>query len=169
MAARGINKVILIGNLGADPEVRYTPGGSAVASVSLATSMSWRDKDSGETKERTEWHRVVFFNRLGEIVKEYLRKGSKIYVEGSLRTNKWQDKSGADRYTTEIIADNMQMLDGRQGQSGGGGNFSNFNQNNAAAADQADQYAPQPATVGADEGNGGGGGQGTYVEDDIPF
>lgn len=113
--ARGVNKVILIGNLGNDPEVRYTPNGNAVATISLATSETWRDKQSGELQDRTEWHRVVFFNRLAEIVGEYLHKGSKIYVEGSLRTRKWQDKSGMDRYTTEIIANEMHMLDSRSG------------------------------------------------------
>jgi len=111
--ARGVNKAILIGNLGNDPEVRYTPSGSAVATVSLATSETWRDKQSGELQDRTEWHRVVFFSRLAEIVGEYLHKGSKIYVEGSLRTRKWQDKNGMDRYTTEIIANEMHMLDSR--------------------------------------------------------
>jgi single-strand DNA-binding protein len=111
--ARSVNKVILIGNLGNDPEIRYTPNGSAVANVSLATSESWRDKQSGEMQDRTEWHRVVFFNRLAEIVGEYLKKGSKIYVEGALRTRKWQDKSGLDRQTTEIIANEMAMLDSR--------------------------------------------------------
>ncbi|HBC71319.1 MAG TPA: single-stranded DNA-binding protein [Coxiellaceae bacterium] len=115
--ARGVNKVILIGNLGNDPEVRYTPSGSAVASISLATSETWRDKQSGELQDRTEWHRIVFFNRLAEIVGEYLHKGSKIYVEGSLRTRKWQDKNGLDRYTTEIIAGEMHMLDSRSGSS----------------------------------------------------
>ena len=113
--ARGVNKVILIGNLGSDPEVRYTPNGNAVANATLATSMTWRDKQSGEVQERTEWHRIVFFNRLAEIVGEYLHKGSKAYIEGSLRTRKWQDKSGVDRYTTEIIANEMHMLDSRQG------------------------------------------------------
>lgn len=111
--ARGVNKVILIGNLGNDPEVRYTPNGSAVANISLATSETWRDKQSGELQDRTEWHRVVFFNRLAEIVGEYLRKGSKIYVEGSLRTRKWADKNGVERYTTEIIANEMHMLDSK--------------------------------------------------------
>lgn len=111
--ARGVNKAILIGNLGNDPEVRYTPNGNAVANVTLATSMTWRDKQSGELQERTEWHRIVFFNRLAEIVGEYLRKGSKIYIEGSLRTRKWQDKTGIDRYTTEVIANEMHMLDNR--------------------------------------------------------
>lgn len=118
--ARGINKVILIGNLGADPEMRSTAGGLSVANVSVATSESWKDKESGEQQERTEWHRVVFFNRLAEIVGQYLRKGSKIYVEGSLRTNKWQDQNGQDRYTTEIIASEMQMLDSRGGAADSG-------------------------------------------------
>ena len=111
--ARGVNKVILIGNLGADPEVRYTPNGNAIANATLATSTTWRDKQSGELQDRTEWHRIVFFNRLAEIVGEYLHKGSKIYIEGSLRTRKWQDKSGIDRYTTEIIANEMHMLDSK--------------------------------------------------------
>jgi single-strand DNA-binding protein len=113
--ARGINKVILIGNLGADPEVRYMPSGGAVTNVTLATSDSWKDKQSGEQHDRTEWHRVVFFNRLAEIAGEYLKKGSKIYLEGRLQTRKWQDKNGQERYTTEIIASEMQMLDGRGG------------------------------------------------------
>lgn len=113
--SRGINKVILIGNLGNAPEIRYTPGGSAIANVSIATSDGWRDKQTGEMQERTEWHKVVFFNRLAEIVGEYLHKGSKIYVEGSLRTRKWQDKNGLDRYTTEIIANEMHILDSKAG------------------------------------------------------
>ena len=113
--ARGLNKVMLIGNLGADPEIRYTGSGSAVANVSLATAESWRDRESGEQQERTEWHRVVFFSRLAEIVSEYLRKGSQIYVEGRIQTRKWQDRDGNDRYTTEIVASNMQMLDSRGG------------------------------------------------------
>ncbi len=116
--ARGVNKIILIGNIGNDPEVRYTPNGNAVTNVSLATSEAWKDKQTGEQQERTEWHRVVFFNRLGEIAGEYLRKGSKIFVEGSLRTRKWQDKSGQDRYTTEIIANEMQMLDSKGANAG---------------------------------------------------
>ncbi|GAA5525084.1 single-stranded DNA-binding protein [Microbulbifer aestuariivivens] len=117
--ARGINKVILIGNLGGDPETRYLPSGGAVTNVNLATSESWKDKQTGQQQERTEWHRVVFFNRLAEIAGEYLRKGSKVYIEGSLRTRKWQDKnSGQDRYTTEIVASEMQMLDGRGDQGG---------------------------------------------------
>lgn len=120
--ARGVNKVTLIGNLGADPEVRYTSGGSAVANVRLATAESWRDKESGEQQERTEWHRVVFFSRLAEIVGEYLKKGSQVYIEGRLQTRKWQDRDGNDRYTTEIVANEMQMLGGRAG-GGGGGSF----------------------------------------------
>jgi single-strand DNA-binding protein len=116
--ARGVNKVILIGNLGNDPEVRYTPSGSAVANVNLATSETWRDKQSGELQDRTEWHRVVFFNRLAEIVGEYLRKGSKIYVEGTLRTRKWTDKNNVERYTTEIIANEMHILDSRSTVAG---------------------------------------------------
>ena len=115
--AKGVNKVTLIGNLGNDPEVRYSGNGNAVANVSLATAESWRDKDSGEQQERTEWHRVVFFGRLAEIVSEYLHKGSQIYVEGRLQTNKWQDKEGNDRYTTQIVANEMQMLGGRGGTS----------------------------------------------------
>lgn len=113
MASRGVNKVILIGNIGQDPEVRYTPGGSAITNISVATSETWKDKQTGQSQERTEWHRVVFFNRLAEIAGEYLRKGSKVYIEGSLRTRKWQDQQGQDRFTTEIVANEMQMLDSR--------------------------------------------------------
>ena len=120
--ARGVNKVILIGNLGKDPEVRYMPSGGAVTNITIATSESWKDKQTGEQQERTEWHNVVFFNRLAEIAGEYLKKGSKIYIEGSLRTRKWQDKEGKDRYTTEIVANEMQMLDSRG--SGGGSSTS---------------------------------------------
>ena len=118
--ARGVNKVILIGNVGKDPEVRYMPNGNAVANLTLATSESWKDKATGETQERTEWHRVIFFRRLGEIVGEYVKKGSKIYVEGRLQTRKWQGQDGQDRYTTEIVADQMQMLDSRGGGGSGG-------------------------------------------------
>ncbi len=149
--ARGVNKVILIGNLGSDPEVRYTPSGSAVANVNLATSETWRDKASGELQDRTEWHRIVFFNRLAEIVGEYLRKGSKIYVEGSLRTRKWQDKNGIERHTTEIIANEMHILDSRSGSA------------NAPAQAQephskVEHHQPEPATQVADS-----------FDDDIPF
>lgn len=147
--ARGVNKVILVGNLGQDPETRYMPSGGAVTNVTVATSESWKDKQTGEPQERTEWHRVTFYNRLAEIAGEYLKKGSKVYVEGSLRTRKWQDQSGQDRYTTEIIANEMQMLDSR-GQ-GGDSNYSapprnqnNF-QNNAPQNNQQNygQNAPQ--------------------------
>jgi single-strand DNA-binding protein len=115
--ARGINKVILVGNLGSDPEVRYTASGDAVANVNVATAESWKDKQTGEKQERTEWHRVVMFKRLGEIAGEYLKKGSQVYIEGKLQTRKWQDKSGNDRYTTEIVANDMQMLGSRGGSS----------------------------------------------------
>ncbi|MCB1838473.1 MAG: single-stranded DNA-binding protein, partial [Alcanivoracaceae bacterium] len=127
--ARGVNKVILIGNLGKDPETRFMPSGGAVTNITLATSESWKDKQSGQMQERTEWHRVVFFNKLAEIAGEYLKKGSKVYIEGSLRTRKWQGQDGQDRYTTEIVADQMQMLDSRgDGGSMGGGNYERADQ-----------------------------------------
>jgi single-strand DNA-binding protein len=135
--AKGINKVILIGNLGQNPEVRYMPNGNAVANVTLATSDSWKDKNTGETQERTEWHRVVFFKRLGEIVGEYCKKGSKIYVEGRLQTRKWQDKNGQDRYTTEIVADQMQLLDSRGGATNSG-------YSNPPANRQSEDALPDP-------------------------
>lgn len=150
--ARGVNKVILIGNLGNDPEVRYTPNGNAVANISLATSESWRDKQSGESQERTEWHRVVFFNRLAEIVGEYLRKGAKVYVEGSLRTRKWTDKTGVERYTTEIVASEMHMLDGKN--AGGEKSFS------AAPSHPATQQHTEIEHAKHDE---------PVIDDDIPF
>ena len=131
--AKGINKVILIGNLGADPEIRHMPNGTAVANINLATSESWKDKQTGEQQDRTEWHRVVLFQRLAEIVGEYLKKGSKVYIEGRLQTRKWQDKTtGQDRYTTEIIANEMQMLDSR-----GTGESSTFTSNNNYSASRA--------------------------------
>ncbi|WP_027966136.1 single-stranded DNA-binding protein [Halomonas halocynthiae] len=117
--ARGINKVILIGNLGQDPEVRFTPSGTAVANLSLATSDSWMDRQTGQRQERTEWHRVVMFNKLAEIAQQYLKKGSKLYVEGRLQTRKWQDQNGQDKYSTEIVANNLEMLDSRGGSEGG--------------------------------------------------
>lgn len=123
MASRGVNKVILVGNLGQDPEVRYMPNGGAVANITLATSESWRDKQTGEMKEQTEWHRVVLFGKLAEVAGEYLRKGSQVYIEGQLRTRKWQDQSGQERYTTEVVVNvggTMQMLGGRQGGAQGG-------------------------------------------------
>lgn len=119
--ANGINKVIIVGNLGDDPEVRYTQAGAAIANISVATSESWKDKNTGEQQEKTEWHRIVMFNRLGEIAGEYLKKGSKVYIEGKLQTRKWQDQSGQDRYTTEIVASEMQMLDSRGSEQQSGG------------------------------------------------
>ena len=147
--ARGVNKVILVGNLGRDPEVRYMPSGNAVANVTLATTESWKDKQTGEKQERTEWHNVVFYSRLAEIAGEYLKKGSQVYVEGSLRTRKWQDKSGNDRYTTEIIASDMQMLGGRAGSTG------------YAAGDASPPMAePSAASAGSSAPD---------FDDDIPF
>lgn len=145
MASRGVNKVILVGNLGKDPEVRYMPNGDAVASITVATSESWKDKNTGEAVEKTEWHNVVFYRKLAEIVGQYLKKGSKVYLEGSLKTSKWQDKeTGADRYKTEIVANEMQMLDGRN-DNGGQSQQNNFGQAPAQSqpsADEFDQYLP---------------------------
>ena len=154
--ARGINKVIIVGNLGQDPETRYMPSGAAVTNFTVATNESWKDKQTGEQKDRTEWHRVAMFNRLAEIAAEYLRKGSQVYIEGKLRTRKWQGQDGNDRYTTEIIADEMQMLGGRGG--GGGGSFGG-------------------GQGGGGQGGGGQGGGGSAppqpgpddFDDDIPF
>lgn len=154
--ARGINKVILIGNLGAEPEVRYMPSGQAVANVRLATNESWRDKETGENQERTEWHAVVFFGKLAEIVKEYLHKGSQVYVEGRIRTRKWQDRDGHDRYTTEIVANDMQMLGGR-----GGGTTPMENE----PPPPGEAQAPSPASVSS----GSGSGAAPDLDDDIPF
>jgi single-strand DNA-binding protein len=151
--ARGINKVILIGNLGSDPDIRHTQGGNAVANLSLATSESWRDKTTGETRENTEWHRVVMFGRLGEIAGEYLRKGSKVYVEGRLQTRKWQDKEGQDRWTTEIVANEMQMLDGR----GGSAPFEDQSSSESRSSSQNSPSSQDQAPTGG------------QLEDDIPF
>jgi single-strand DNA-binding protein len=165
--ARGVNKVILVGNLGADPETRYTASGSAITNVNIATSESWKDRQTGENQERTEWHRIVFFNRLAEIAGEYLRKGSQVYIEGKLQTRKWQDQSGQDRYTTEVVANEMQMLGSRA--SGGGDNFDQSapqgggfrRQSQSQQAAQPQQQAAQPsAAAPADDG---------FAEDDIPF
>ena len=145
--ARGINKVIFIGNLGRDPEVRVLPNGGQVTNIAIATSEEWKDKNTGEKVERTEWHRVVFFNRLAEIAAQYLRKGSKVYIEGSLRTRKWQDNNGQDRYSTEIVAKEMQMLDGK----------SSTNDMSSPDAQQPEDVSPlsqSPATI---------------PDDDIPF
>jgi single-strand DNA-binding protein len=154
--ARGVNKVILVGHLGKDPEVRYSPNGQAVANVTLATSESWKDKNTGEKQERTEWHRVVFFSRLAEIAGEYLKKGAHIYVEGRLQTRKWQDKEGKDRYTTEIVANDMQMLGSREGR----GTAPDFDADEAAPRGQADSKAARPAAAAAGAGD---------FDDDIPF
>jgi len=163
MASRGINKVILIGNLGADPETRYMPSGGAVSNIRLATSEQWKDKQTGQPQERTEWHRVVFFNRLGEIAGEYLRKGSKVYVEGTLRTRKWQGQDGQDRYTTEIVGNEMQMLDSR-GQAGGGAYDAPADSFNQAPPRQRQGAAEAPASAGADNPSDFG-----DFDDDIPF
>jgi len=151
--SRGVNKVILVGHLGKDPEVKYLPSGSAVANVTIATSESWKDKQSGDKQERTEWHNVVFFGKLAEIVGEYLKKGAQAYVEGSLRTRKWQDKEGKDRYTTEIVASDMQMLGGKQG--GGGG--ASYNNREESSAPRSSAASSAPAGAPAD------------FDDDIPF
>jgi len=165
MASRGVNKVILVGNLGNDPETRYTQAGAAITNISVATSETWKDKQTGQPQERTEWHRVVFFNRLAEIAGEYLRKGSKVYVEGSLRTRKWQDQSGQDRYSTEVVASEMQMLDSRgAGQGQGQGGFQGGGEHNQAPPPA--QAAPAPAAGGAPAQ---GGGSFENFDDDIPF
>lgn len=167
MASRGINKVILIGNLGSDPEVRYMPSGESVVTLSLATNEVWKDKETGENRERAEWHRVVIFRRLAEIASQYLRRGSKIYIEGRLRTRKWQDQSGQDRYTTEIVGDNMQMLDNRADGGGSAMPGAPFmgeqspqmqTTTNAAATQPTESPTPVPASAGSDD-----------FDDDIPF
>ena len=165
MASRGINKVILVGNLGADPETRFLPSGGSVTNIRIATSESWKDKQTGQQQERTEWHRVVFFNRLAEIAGEYLRKGSKVYIEGALRTRKWQGNDGQDRYTTEIVASEMQMLDSRGTGGGDGfdqsaypeasGSYAGGGSGGQAAAPRP-QSQPQPMETGD-------------IDDDIPF
>ncbi|MGY4826948.1 single-stranded DNA-binding protein [Sphaerotilaceae bacterium SBD11-9] len=165
-----INKVILIGNLGRDPEVRYSPNGSAICNVTIATSRNWKDKNSGEKMEETEWHRVVFFDRLAEIAGEYLKKGRPVYVEGRLKTRKWTDKDGVEKYTTEIMADNMQLLGGRDGggggDEGGGGGYSRGGQGGGNERQERSAPAARPAaskpaaksSTGFDD-----------MDDDIPF
>ena len=152
--ARGINKVIIVGNLGQDPDTRYMPSGAAVTNFTVATNEAWKDKQTGEQKERTEWHKVAMFGRLAEIAAEYLRKGSQVYVEGKLRTRKWQGQDGQDRYTTEIIADEMQMLGGRGG-AGGGGSFGGGGEPGGSGQQGGGSAPPQP---GPDD-----------FDDDIPF
>lgn len=160
MASRGINKVILVGNVGGDPETRYMPNGNAVTNITLATSETWKDKNTGEQQERTEWHRITFYQRLAEIVAEYVRKGSKLYVEGRLQTRSWE-QDGIKRYATDIIANEMQMLDSRSGGGSGGGNY----QSQPAQSSQPSQSgggrpqgAPQQAPADMDS-----------FDDDIPF
>jgi single-strand DNA-binding protein len=167
--ARGINKVILVGNLGQDPETRAMPSGKAVTNIRIATSESWRDKNTGEQKEQTEWHTVVFFDRLAEIAAEYLRKGSQVYVEGKLRTRKWQDKSGNDRYSTEVVANEMQMLGSRGGGGGGGmgggegGGYGGGRSGGSRAA------APAAPRDDYDQTSPAGGKGDDAFDDDIPF
>ena len=151
MSSRGVNKVILVGNCGQDPETKFTASGSAVTNLSVATSESWKDKQTGQQQDRTEWHRIVFFNKLAEIVGEYARKGSKVYIEGALRTRKWQNQQGVDQYTTEIVASEMQLLDSRQ---------DNPAQQQRSAPPQSRQ-APPPPPAGPDVGDS--------VSADIPF
>lgn len=167
MASRGVNKVILVGNLGNDPEIRHTASGTAVANISIATSEVWKDKQTGQQQERTEWHRVVFFNRLAEIAGEYLRKGSKVYVEGSIRTQKWQDKEGQDRYTTEIVCNEMQMLDARGAGQGGQASGGNPAYSGQQAAPQSG--GPQPGAAAPSAGNAAPAADYANFDDDIPF
>ena len=171
MASRGVNKVILIGNLGNDPEVKQIQSGSTVTTLSIATSESWTDKQSGQKQERTEWHRVVFFNKLAEIAGQYLKKGSKVYVEGSLRTRKWQDQQGVEKYTTEIMGNELQMLDSRQD---GGGSYQSQGQSQpsysqpsyaAPQPQQSQRPAPQPQQQSAPPSGPGF----NDFDDDIPF
>lgn len=160
MASRGVNKVILVGNLGQDPEVRYLPNGGAVANITLATSESWRDKQTGETKEKTEWHRVILFGKLAEVAGEYLRKGSQVYIEGALQTRKWTDQAGVEKYTTEVVVNvggTMQMLGGKQdgaAQNGGQGN----KPQQQGRQQQSQQSSPPPSNEPP-----------MNFDDDIPF
>ncbi|MCI1015757.1 single-stranded DNA-binding protein [Herbaspirillum sp. C7C2] len=174
-----VNKVIIVGNLGRDPETRYMPNGEAVTNIAVATTESWKDKNSGEKKELTEWHRITFYRKLAEIAGQYLKKGSQIYVEGRLQTRKWQDKEGVERYTTEIIADTMQMLGGRQGAGGGGGMDEGGYGGGGGGAGSYGGGAPRQS-AGGNAGGGGGGAPRQQpaqrpapnfsdMDDDIPF
>ncbi|MEJ0036849.1 MAG: single-stranded DNA-binding protein [Gammaproteobacteria bacterium] len=185
--ARGVNKVILIGNLGADPETRAMPSGASVANLRIATTENWKDRTSGENQERTEWHRVVLFGKLAEIASEYLRKGSQVYIEGGLRTRKWQDKQGNERYSTEIVGNEMQMLGGRAGGGGGGGEgYGSRSGGGSGGGGEGygggsrgggrqgppDEYDQTPPSGGGGTGGGGpsgGGGRADDLDDDIPF
>ena len=155
-----VNKVILVGNLGKDPDVRYLPSGEAVTNITLATTDSWKDKNSGDKKEATEWHRVVFFRKLAEIAGQYLKKGSQVYIEGSLKTRKWQDKDGQERYTTEIVADEMKMLGSRQGSGDSGGDYQQRERpaQSAGVASRPQASSSSPSSSGLGD-----------FEDDIPF
>ncbi|HEV3179165.1 MAG TPA: single-stranded DNA-binding protein [Steroidobacteraceae bacterium] len=159
--ARGINKVFLIGNLGADPETRAMPSGTTVANLRVATSESWRDKQTGEQQERTEWHRVALFGRLAEVAGEYLRKGSQVYIEGSLRTRKWQDKQGNDRYSTEIVGNDLQMLGGRGGGTGAAAA--------SGGASESGGHGGGAAPAHSEESGGGAAARSEDFDDDIPF
>lgn len=190
--ARGVNKVILIGNLGQDPDVRFMPSGNPVANLRIATTDSWTDRQSGQRQERTEWHSVVLFNKLAEIAQQYVKKGSRIYIEGRLQTRKWQGQDGQDRYSTEIVANDMQMLDSRGGQGGGGGDYAQQQQGQYAGAQQGGYANPapqggqpqqrppqQPPAQGGQGGSPQQGQQGNYgapnpgsfddFDDEIPF
>ena len=166
-----VNKVILIGNLGRDPEVRYTPNGAAVCNISLATTRNWKNRDSGEKQEETEWHRVVFYDRLAEIAGEYLKKGRPVYVEGRLKTRKWQDKDGVEKYTTEIVAETMQLLGGREGfgggdeEGGGGGSYRREPSENRGAPAARGAQAPAQRQAPAAKSSTGF----DDMDDDIPF
>jgi single-strand DNA-binding protein len=167
--ARGVNKVILVGTLGADPETRYTANGGAITSIRIATNESWTDKQTGQKQERTEWHRVKFFGKLAEIAGEYLKKGRQVYVEGSLRTDKYTDKEGVERYSTDIIANEMQMLGGPGGERGGGGG--DMGAPRSTGGGERPSRAPQRASGGdaRPPAGGGGGSGGGFDDDDIPF
>ncbi|TDX24176.1 single-strand binding protein [Modicisalibacter xianhensis] len=183
--ARGVNKVILIGNLGQDPDVRFLPSGNPVANLRIATTDSWTDRQSGQRQERTEWHSVVLFNKLAEIAQQYVKKGSRIYIEGRLQTRKWQGQDGQDRYSTEIVANDMQMLDSRGGQGGGGADYGQAPQNNYGAPQggygnapqggggQPQQRPPQQPPAGGQQGGGnyGAPNPGSFddFDDEIPF
>ena len=166
-----VNKVIIVGNLGRDPETRYATSGSAICNITVATSRQWKDKTSGEKKEETEWHRVVFYDRLAEIAGEYLKKGRPVYVEGRLKTRKWQDKEGVDRYTTEIVAEEMQLLGSREGGGGGGGGGGDVEFGSGSGGGAARSGGGAGAGAGAKSSGGGGGAKPKTddFDDDIPF
>jgi single-strand DNA-binding protein len=172
--ARGLNKVMIIGNLGQDPEIRYTASGDAMATLNIATTESWKDKATGDLQEKTEWHRVVLFKRTAEVARDYLKKGSQVYIEGRIQTRKWQDKEGNDRYTTEIVCNDMQMLGGRGGGGGGGGGGGSASFDNGPPPGTDDMGGGAPARSARPPSGGGGGGQrgggaADGFDDDIPF